>query len=133
MSLVRSFLRLKISEKIIVAKAVLLTIYYRVIIVFVPFSNLERKSSLTNPNTNDTITDRIVYLTRVSASFVPFSNTCLVRALVAQRLLLGANQSSDIKIGVKKEPDLDIHAWLVDANGRELDISPEAKNYTDFS
>jgi Transglutaminase-like superfamily len=61
--------------------------------------------------------DRISWAVRAVSRFIPGASNCLVRALATQALLGRFGYRSELRIGVRKDPDgsLAAHAWLESA------------------
>ena len=58
----------------------------------------------------------IVWAVTVAGRYVPGA-TCLVQALVGERLLRRAGYPAELRIGVANQPDFHAHAW-VESNGK---------------
>jgi hypothetical protein len=58
---------------------------------------------------------QVVEAVELSSRNMPFTATCLVRALTAQVLLLRAGYPSELRIGVARSIDgkMEAHAWIV--------------------
>lgn len=62
--------------------------------------------------------DDIVWAVTIAGRYVPGA-TCLVQAMVAERLLKRAGHPAQLRIGVSNQPNFRAHAW-VESDGKVL-------------
>lgn len=76
--------------------------------------------------------ERVLWAVRTVSRYVP--HTCLIQALVLQRMLSANQFASELKIGVRTSgPRLEAHAWLVDRDNRIMigDVSADSYSVID--
>lgn len=97
-----------------------LSAYYRFIVLILPKAVLQKKMGKPNEESVDKIpmwsykeVATISRLVNRICDSTPWESKCLVRALIAKRLLLHKKISSTIYLGVGKEGEkMKAHAWL---------------------
>lgn len=64
--------------------------------------------------------ERIVWAVETAGRAIPGGQNCLVKALAAEAILLGAGHQCELRIGVAKSGsrDLAAHAWLETSDGK---------------
>lgn len=126
MSLLRKLNRLPWSDRVLLVRAGLLTVVVRLALDLLPFRLwrawlIHREPPAPARVSRDVISiaDRCAWAARVASRFFPRSDTCLVHAIVAQRLLRSRGIDSVVQIGVARGADakFEAHAW-VEMGGR---------------
>lgn len=116
--ILRTFLRLPFRQKIMLFEAVFLSAYYRFWILYKPFPKLSAKIGTVGYETPETVADRrMVWTVRTIVEAVcrhtPWESKCLVRALVAKRMLNRRGYGCTLYMGVRQTGgEMDAHAWL---------------------
>ena len=118
MNKLRRFLRMPIHIKWMCLEAVVLSAWYSFRVQKRPFSELAAEMGGKNQETSSerlassvplavaTVADRV-------CRHMPWKSECLVRALVARRMLLKRSFASTLYMGVRMENgELKAHAWL---------------------
>jgi hypothetical protein len=74
--------------------------------------------------------DRALWAVETCTNRLPTTQTCLIRALAAQALLISAHSEASFRIGVAKDLDgkLQAHAW-VESNGRIVIGASEGETF----
>jgi hypothetical protein len=74
---------------------------------------------------------RVVWAIDVATRYIPASKNCLNRALTAKVLLARHGLSTDLRIGVRRNPEgeLKAHAWVEAAGGILIGNLPELSHY----
>lgn len=107
-------------NKFLSVYALVLSAYYRFIVLCLPMSFLQKKFGTRGMESSTQITtEQLNYAKRVSivtnriCNQTKWQSKCLIRAMVAQRLLYRKCISTTLYLGVKKEESrLIAHAWL---------------------
>jgi hypothetical protein len=75
--------------------------------------------------------ERIVWAVETAGRLIPGLRNCLVQALAAEAILLGARHSCELRIGVAKDQPGEFlaHAWL-ESGGKVLIGAFQADSYT---
>lgn len=116
----RRFLRLAPADRTRVAKAALVVEAIRVGLWLLPFRALSRLVAKTihAPNgsrgPDQATLDRVVWSVRTTSQHLPWTITCLTRAMAAQVLLGQLGEPTQLRLGVAKDEQgqLQAHAWL---------------------
>lgn len=118
-SLIKRFIKSK--NKFLIIKTLFLTAIVRCVILIVPFKNIKKyigvsgqesdKVSLFDPD------KKIIRIKRVVnklSKHTPWESKCLVKAMVAQHLLVENNFETTLYLGVGKDDQekMVAHAWL---------------------
>jgi Transglutaminase-like superfamily len=116
MRIIRSFMGLNSSEKIIITKALFLLWTIRLMLWIFPFPIVQRilkKFTVIPEDKLHTIPlIKLTWAVDVMSKYT-INATCLTRALSAQILLARYNYLSTVKIGVFKDKgEFEAHAWL---------------------
>src|SRR3990167_5618297 len=122
--LLYKFFKLPYTKKILLIESALLLIGARVLLLIAPFNlirnflSIRRKSK--KPKKQIQIED-IRWSIDAASNHIPFTKSCLVKALVGQILLKENGYNPNLCIGVSKdnENQLDAHAWI-DINGKTI-------------
>lgn len=122
MRLVHRYLSLSRGERTLVVSTLSSMLFVRFALLFVPADTVRRGTGrIPDRFYPDCAGDppsarRLAWAVRAVSRFVPRSS-CLVRAIVTERLLTRYDHPSRFRIGVSKEgPELVAHAW-VESNG----------------
>lgn len=118
-SLLRKTLFLPFRQKIMLFEALFLSAYYRFLILNIPFSKLSKRIGTVGYETPLIQSDRnIIYKIRTTVEAVcrhtPWESKCLVRALVAKKMLNRRGYGCTLYMGVKlnSHGKMEAHAWL---------------------
>lgn len=136
MSWVRNFIRVRWSEKLLFCEALLLHLFVGLLLKVVPFrmiprlfsgrqfetpSETEDQSRRSVSGRQSEIVEKIRMAAQRAGAVSPWRNRCLVSSLSGRWMLNRRKISSEISLGVTKQPDgkTIAHAWLI-AAGYEL-------------
>ena len=115
MNKLRKFAQLRVSEKLLLLRALFLVASIRAGLWVLPF-RVMRKFTFNGKKKKETpySVEQFVWAVRATSRYVPGA-TCLTQALAAQVLLSGAGYSPRVEIGVAKSDknQFEAHAWLV--------------------
>ena len=110
------------AQRRLLMRSVLLTAGVSAGLRLLPFSTLQRwlqPSAANPPPAAAPSAEDIVWAVTIAGRYVPGA-TCLVQALLAERLLKLAGHPALLRIGVcEQPPDFRAHAW-VESNGKVL-------------
>ncbi len=115
----RKFARLPASERLLLARALVLVGAVRIALWVIPFNALQRistilaQASASSHKPSHFSTERGIWAVQVASGYVPRA-TCLTQALAAQVLLGFDGIPASVRIGVAKEKagSFEAHAWL---------------------
>lgn len=108
-------------HKKLTLKTYLLTGYYRLCILLIPFNKLKKRLGSINEESIQNESNRnykearlIQWVVEHVAHNSPWDSKCMVQAWTAQRLLRSKNISSTLYLGVGKDDDgkMIAHAWI---------------------
>jgi Transglutaminase-like superfamily len=115
------FIHLPAEEKNLFFKAVRISLWVRLLILLLPSVKLQKllgtphkESSQAIEKTVESVAIKIYRNMRRSSVYLPFSEKCLVDAIVAKKMLQKYNIESTLYLGVAKDENkkLIAHAWL---------------------
>jgi hypothetical protein len=112
-NIINNFFRLPSSKKGLLIKSIILTIFIRLSISLLSFSNVQKISNKIShtKKTRTSNVNEIIWSVRVASCYVPHT-TCLTQAITAKTLLSRNNYNSKLRIGVIKEDNFKAHAWI---------------------
>ena len=118
---INKLLQLKKNDRRILLEAFILSGIFRLIVSFVPFKKYKKFIGKYNEvSSNEIESDSIYLIDKISwavntiEKYTPWKSTCLVKAIVAQRLLKKRSIDSTLYLGLKKEKHgtMQAHAWV---------------------
>ncbi len=118
MNLLFKFLQLPKERKSLIIKAIVLLLAIKLGCYFLSFKTICRiiqKKTVTKSKTDiKTLKHDVIWSIEAASNHLPFTKTCLIKALAAQILLSNYGYQSNIKIGITKSKNdlLDAHAWI---------------------
>ncbi|HUS07943.1 MAG TPA: lasso peptide biosynthesis B2 protein [Bryobacteraceae bacterium] len=115
------FVRLSHRRRILLLRVWLALNVTAVALRFVPLPQILKwfgtnPTSPSRPKATSYSKDEIVWTVRAAAA-LSMSATCVVRALVGERLLRAQGYSVQFKVGVRPGEDFQAHAWVEDEHG----------------
>ncbi len=120
--MLKKILRIPIKDQIEVVKIVVLSGYYRFVILTMPYKFLERQfgshntKSIEGCDINAELYQKKVYIEKVS-KHTPWESLCLVQALVFRTYLKKNKISHTLYLGLRKDnKNLVAHAWITSGN-----------------
>jgi Transglutaminase-like superfamily len=129
-----SFFRLSLSDQLLLMRAALAVVSAKLAVRILRLpaaraavTRLERPGWTLAPAR----ADRIVWAVQTAGRAIPGMRNCLVQAVAAEAMLIGAGHPCELRIGAaKNEPDeLIAHAWI-ESEGRVLIGDFELDRYT---
>lgn len=131
------FARLPAAEQRLLAAAAALLAVTRIALWLFPFGVVQRAAArlerrrLPRPALPDDA-KRVVWAVDVASRYIPASQNCLNRALTAKVLLARRGLSSQLRIGVRRDPagELLAHAWVEAPEGILIGNIPLLSRYT---
>jgi Transglutaminase-like superfamily len=130
-SRLRKFIKLPAPDRGLLAAAVIALVKARVTVAFVPIRKILRPvTPRTAAGFPDADAARIGWAVEAASRVVPSAKNCLVRAIAGRELLARHGFSSQIQLGIGKNPadTLRGHAWLecgemiITGEGEHLDF-----------
>lgn len=112
MGIINSFITLDKEDKYLIIKTLILGYRIRFMTWIYSFPKLQEKiNKMGDKKGLELGVYRIIWAVQATSPYIVRS-TCLTKAFTAQVLLSLNNCSSTLRIGVKKESDFEVHAWL---------------------
>ena len=117
----KSFVRIKWRDKILFFQAFFLSGIARMAILYIPFKRVKKymgkpmsESPFEVDNEVYKVAKRVAWAVNQACQYTPWKSKCLVRAIIAQRMLKRHKIFSTIYLGVNKDKknNMQAHAWL---------------------
>ena len=118
---IKRFLNISTKDKILVIRIVYLSLFYRILILIVPFKRISKNLGETKiishykPKKWEMLyIKRVYYYILKVCTKTPWESKCLVQALIGRRLMYKKHIETTLFLGVCKDKDKNMiaHAWL---------------------